>query len=526
LVATELFEMLHAIGADAKSIVFSDSRQDAANQSLEIERLHLRDLRREVLVATARAAVAAGSGDKPLTSEEFTQLLLKLDKAGDLAGRNALMKRYIEQLDGSQAIVGSTKVKLDRLLQHRSDEDGSVGALVEEFVRIGVHPFDELGLEEIKNKPWQRYFELGNEGVRYAPAISKADQALLDSLILDRQYELIDDVIFANTFFALEETGLGYPSATREFGPEADEIDAWLRVFASAARVRDNKYAKQSDPEWLTGEHVRNRRVNRFAEILFGEDGKLAGLTRILKRFADLGHRSGKFEIGHLFLRVGREGDPYWRCGKCERVHMHTGVGRCTRCRETLPSKKSGVVEDLWRQNFLGRRIVRGHDERIARFRLRCEELTGQTDDFASRLRRFKGIFVDGESAIDRLATEIDMLSVTTTMEVGIDIGALQSVYQANMPPQRFNYQQRVGRAGRRNQAFSFVVTFCRGRSHDAYYFAHPDSITGDPPPPPFLAVNHDPIPMRLLRKTWLRAAFKRVRDECRAAGEPYPGDL
>ncbi|MCP6352175.1 hypothetical protein NL467_26220, partial [Klebsiella pneumoniae] len=91
--------------------------------------------------------------------------------------------------------------------------------------------------------------------------------------------------------------------------------------------------------------------------------------------------------------------------------------------------------------------------------------------------------------------------------EVGIDIGSLQSVYQANMPPQRFNYQQRVGRAGRRGQAFSFVITFCRGRTHDAYYFAHPHAITGDPPPPPFLAVDHDAIPLRLLRKVWLRSA-------------------
>ena len=60
LVATELFELLHAVGAEAKSIVFSDSRQDAANQSLEIERLHLRDLRREILVTVARDYLGAG----------------------------------------------------------------------------------------------------------------------------------------------------------------------------------------------------------------------------------------------------------------------------------------------------------------------------------------------------------------------------------------------------------------------------------------------------------------------------------
>src|SRR5262249_7991812 len=151
----------------------------------------------------------------------------------------------------------------------------------------------------------------------------------------------------------------------------------------------------------------------------------------------------------------------------CKRVHLHLGLNLCTRCTLPLNAAPSGVARDLWQQNFLGLRILRGEQQGVKRFRLRVEELTGQTDDFPERLRRFKGIFVDGESEIQKLASEIDMLSVTTTMEVGIDIGALQSVYQANMPPQRFNYQQRVGRAGRRGQAFSFVVTFCRGRSHD-----------------------------------------------------------
>ncbi|MBN0531196.1 hypothetical protein JTM40_35250, partial [Pseudomonas aeruginosa] len=61
LVATELFELLHAIGAEPKGIVFSDSRQDAAGQAMEIERLHLRDLRREILVTTARSYIKEAS---------------------------------------------------------------------------------------------------------------------------------------------------------------------------------------------------------------------------------------------------------------------------------------------------------------------------------------------------------------------------------------------------------------------------------------------------------------------------------
>jgi superfamily II DNA or RNA helicase len=101
------------------------------------------------------------------------------------------------------------------------------------------------------------------------------------------------------------------------------------------------------------------------------------------------------------------------------------------------------------------------------------------------------------------------LLAVTTTLEVGVDIGTLQGMLMANMPPQRFNYQQRVGRVGRRGQAFSFAVTLCRSKSHDAHYFQHPDQITGDPSPTPFLNTDQPEVLKRVLNKYFLKYFFK-----------------
>jgi transcription initiation factor TFIIIB Brf1 subunit/transcription initiation factor TFIIB len=522
LVATELFELLHAIGAEPKGICFSDSRQDAANQALNIETMHLRDLRREVLVAAALARVEAPAGES-LSKEQYQELSARFLASDDFNELQALTVRFKKQRDGDRNRA-SRKVALRDLLN--GGDGAAVGDIVAEFVKMGIHPFDKNGRDTFNDRAWHTLFRESDGAVTYADNLTGADQATLTAKILNQQYELTDDVIFANTFFALEETGLGYPCLADLPNENQNRMDAWLRVFAGAYRVTDNQFVNDDQvKEWVAGGDIPLRnRVRKLANVAFAAD-PVAGLTDLLQRFSLAGHPSGLFRIEGLYLKMAAKDDPFWRCRNCERVHLHTGFGLCTRCGEALDKKEAGRACDLWTTNFLGKRIVRGAEDGVSRFRLRVEELTGQTEDFADRLRKFKGIFVNGESETEKRANAIDMLSVTTTMEVGIDIGALQTVYQANMPPQRFNYQQRVGRAGRRAQAFSFVVTFCRGRSHDAYYFAHPHAITGDAPPPPFLAVEHDPIPMRLLRKAWLRAAFKKLRDDCAKAGRIYPGD-
>ena len=69
----------------------------------------------------------------------------------------------------------------------------------------------------------------------------------------------------------------------------------------------------------------------------------------------------------------------------------------------------------------------------------------------------------------------LNLLSSTTTMEMGIDVGALSSVMLANTPPTQANYMQRAGRAGRRGEGSTLIFTICNASPHDEMFYQHPD---------------------------------------------------
>lgn len=117
----------------------------------------------------------------------------------------------------------------------------------------------------------------------------------------------------------------------------------------------------------------------------------------------------------------------------------------------------------------------------------------------------FQDIDLSARTANNR-SSAIDVLSSTTTMEVGIDLGALSGVALRNMPPGRANYQQRAGRAGRRGNAVATVVAFGSVDSHDEHYFSNPDGMIRGQVVDPKLTLDNLDIVRRHVRAFLLQA--------------------
>ena len=83
----------------------------------------------------------------------------------------------------------------------------------------------------------------------------------------------------------------------------------------------------------------------------------------------------------------------------------------------------------------------------------------------AKRLKKFEAQFK---------AEKLNVLSCSTTMEMGVDIGGISAVAMNNVPPHPANYLQRSGRAGRRQETRALAFTICKDNPHERSVFENP----------------------------------------------------
>lgn len=530
LFAKELAYQLPEDPKQKKLVVFSDSREDAAQISNGIERNHFTDLLREILIEElhsdllVKSKIVADNGNnkelfKSKYKIQFSQVqgLIRdsqIDEDDPVREFRKRRNKAISQLDKIKKRI----VKVNDLVHLMNTDD--CAPLIKKFIQLGINPGGpSIHLQKIPrtNTPWYNMFDFENESW-------KNDNHEFQEEIRRGTFVQMASLFFGNLFYSIESSGLGYLTIDPNSEPllhNSQKIglksEILLETINSSIRILGHKYkytpndfddqrpldvSNYSSFPSIFKKYVRRvGEKNNIQERILGE-----AVLNTLSSENILGNLG--IRIQELYIKVAAENDPVWISPRGFRRHLHKSAGVCTQYPEStdlsdIPDTNCG---DYWNENYLSYHSAIENRKSI---RLHCEELTGQTDDQFERQRHFRNIILQDEG--HPLTKTIDLLSVTTTLEVGVDIGSLQAVMLANMPPQRFNYQQRVGRAGRRGQSYSAILTFCRGRSHDEFYFNNPHKITGDPPPPPFLTISQKRIIKRLIAKEVLRQSFSRI---------------
>lgn len=494
--------------SNTKVVLFSDSRQSAAKLSAGIELDHYRDVLRWAILHSLNG------------NDKAVEILNKYRKGNPLSNEEKEIFRTLSTAPTFREYINYIRDEKDDLITDdaleilneflNSASGQNLNNIEDEVFRVLL----KLGMNPAGPKPsiaedctaglWSELYDFIQLKVK--PGLSDNKKRFEEKIRASNKMEQIAS-IFSNKKRSFEELKLGY------LAPSKNVVDpVWKELVCAVIRILGEKRKIKHIPSKYPATESFPREVRYLIKSVFHVSSNKDVELKI-EELRDILRKRGIIDK-HVVLLTGEGisfikaevGSKYWICPRCKTTHMHHANGVCINCNHKLGEYQILTEQDIFNPEDYYLSLLNSTD---SVYRLHCEEMTGQTskEDSRRRQRLFQEIFLDNEN---RVVDGIDLLSVTTTMEAGVDIGSLSAVMMGNVPPQRFNYQQRVGRAGRRGNPLSIALTVARSSSHDQTNFIEYNRMVSDTPKDPYLEVRTIEIAQRIVIKEVLYRALRK----------------
>ncbi|MDX6690516.1 MAG: hypothetical protein QOG15_1973 [Solirubrobacteraceae bacterium] len=485
-------EMISAAGADDERhlLIFADNRQDAAFQAGWM-RDHARRYRLRYLMLEILGELEASGGGPVSVGDLHAELLRRLRADRDLA-RAVAPEAFDSGADESFGRAAAAQLSrflriqiLRELATSFTQRDGLERWGQLRVVYAGLTPDDK------------RVRDLATELAMSPEALCDGISALLDAWRRARMLHDADEPIFARWWTGgSEEIQRGFiPYGFTEVRPvgiklkrQGGDVDKWVRTVVSS---RGRTGAVDFIRKW--GVEDPPAAAEQVWELLRALDlvtpVKLVGGTDHA-----LGGSAGTHQVDASRLGMVRQSERHV-CSVCRRVHARpTPKGACSKTHCAGAVDATPPPADDYNVSLLSRPFSM----------VTAEEHTAQVP--AERRDYI-------EKEFKRRGGTVNTLVASPTLELGVDIGALDLVLCRNVPPTPANYWQRVGRAGRRRR-MAVVLVYCRRAVHDAYFFEQPEKLLGAPLRPPRFNLRNDVLVRKHVHAVVVSELLRLAKDD------------